>query len=95
MALTSTPGRSAAKAGEKVGQDVTGDERGDTQVQLARLFRRFFGKRAAGIGDIGQDLRRMPQELVAVIGDIEAARMTLEEFDAEIAFKFLHGLGDR
>ncbi len=37
----------------------------------------------------------MAQELVAIMGDVQAARMALEQFDAEIAFQFLHRFGDR
>ncbi len=31
----------------------------------------------------------MTQELVAVMGDRQAARMALEEFDAEVGFELL------
>jgi hypothetical protein len=37
----------------------------------------------------------MAEELVALVGDVEAARMALEEFDAEIAFELLDRFGDR
>ena len=37
----------------------------------------------------------MAQELVALVGDVEAARMALEKLDAEIAFQLLDRLGDR
>ena len=32
---------------------------------------------------------------MALVGDVEAARMALEQFDAEIAFEFLDRFGDR
>lgn len=32
---------------------------------------------------------------MAFVGDVQAARMTLEQFDAEIALQFLDRLGDR
>ena len=37
----------------------------------------------------------MAQELVPLVGDVEAARMALEQLDAEIALQFLDRLGDR
>ena len=37
----------------------------------------------------------MAQELVALVGDVQAARMALEQRDAEVAFQLLDRLGDR
>ena len=37
----------------------------------------------------------MAQELMAVMGDVQPARVPLEQFDAEVAFQFLDRLGDR
>jgi hypothetical protein len=37
----------------------------------------------------------MPEKLVAVMGDRQAARMPLEQRDAEIGLQLLDGLGDR
>ncbi|MNL81029.1 hypothetical protein D3C87_2080290 [compost metagenome] len=37
----------------------------------------------------------MTQELMAIMGDRKAARMPVEQFDAEVAFKLLDRLGDR
>ena len=36
--------RSAAETGEEVGQHIAGDQRGYTEMQLARLFWHLFGK---------------------------------------------------
>ena len=37
----------------------------------------------------------MAQELMALVGDVQPARMALEQLDAEIALQLLDRLGDR
>jgi hypothetical protein len=37
----------------------------------------------------------MPQELVAIMGDRESPRVTLEQHDAKVVFQFFQRFGDR
>lgn len=37
----------------------------------------------------------MAQELVAVMGDVQPARMPFEQLDAQVSLQFLDGFGDR
>ena len=88
-------GIGASEAGQQVAQHIAGDQRGDAERQMAWRRGRFVGNKASPrILHVGQDARGMPVELVALVGDVEAARMALEQFHAEIALQFLHGLGD-
>ena len=89
-------GIGAAIAGEQVGQHIAGDQRGDAEME--RAADRAAGlseKRAPRIGDVGEDLGGVAQELVALVGDGQPARMALEQLDAEVALQLLDRLGDR
>src|SRR5262249_53166979 len=75
----------AAETREQVRKHITRYKRGDAEVEFSGQFGRILGKRPPGMGNVGKDLGGMAQELVTVIGDVEAARMAVEQFDAQIA----------
>ena len=86
----------AAVAGEQVGQHIAGDQRGDAELQPAGGDVLAAAEEGAPrIRHVGQDLGGVAQELMALVGDVQAARMALEQLDAEIALQFLDRLGDR
>jgi hypothetical protein len=88
-------GAGAAVAGEQIGEHIAGNQRGDADVELARQFVLAAGKACTGVGNARENLGRMAQELVAVMGDRQPARVAVEELDAEIGFQFLQRLRNR
>ena len=72
-------GKGAAVARQDVGQHIAGDQRGDAELQPPARCRLGSPEGAARIRHVGEDLRRVAQELVALVGDVEAARMALEQ----------------
>ncbi len=88
-------GKGAAVARQEVGEHVAGDERGHAEIELAPLGRAVVGEGAARIRHVGEDLRGVAQELVAVMRRGQPARMTVEKLNAEIRFELLDRLGDR
>ncbi len=88
-------GIGAAVAGEKIGEHIARHQRGDAELQRAARRRHRLAKTPPRIGDAGEDAGGMPVELVAAMGDGEAAPVPLEQGDAEIVLEFLDRVGDR
>jgi len=88
-------GAGATIARQEVGQYIAGNQRGDADIQRTAGRILLAGKTGAGIGNGREDLCGMAQELMAVMGNGQPARMAVEKLDAEVALKFLQGFGDR
>ena len=88
-------GMGAAITGEKIGEHVAGDQRGDAELQPAGGDLFAIEEGAPRVRHVGEDLGCVAQELMALVGDVQPARMALEQRDAEIALQLLDRLGDR
>ena len=84
----------AAKTGEQIGEDVARDERGRAEMKFAGRGD-VVDETAARIGDGGEDATGVAEELVALVGQADAASGAVEKLDAEVFLQLLDRLGHR
>ncbi len=87
--------KGAAEALEDVGEDISGDKRGDPERQPPPHLLGLVAEGHARRRHIGEDLARMAQEGRALVGDLKPPRLPVEETDAEIVLQRPDRLGHR
>src|SRR5690606_23253635 len=75
-------------------EHIAGDERGDPERKHGGRRGGFVSETAPRILHVGEDAVGVAVELMALVGDGEAAPVALEEGDAEVGLELLDRFGD-